>query len=350
MRWCVFAFLSLTSVTAAVVPCHADTPAAPSLSNVVDEVNRKVVKLYGSGGFGGINAYGSGVLISADGFILTVASPLLDTSEVIVHLYDGRRLRAKVVVAEPELDAAVIRIEKAQDLPYFDIAKAAKAPRAQPGDTILAFSNQFEIATREEPLSVQHGVIAAYAKLHGRRGIFEAPYTGEVYVLDAITNNPGAAGGAVTTRRGELIGIIGKELQNTLSDTWINYAVPVQALASFVEKAKKGEYKPRAREKAPAGPRGYHGIVLVPNVVERTPPFVEDTIPGSPGERAGLRPDDLIVYVNGEKIVSIKEFKDIVEQAKPGAIFKLEIRRGDRLTTVDLKLDPLPPAPAPKKR
>jgi serine protease Do len=309
-----------------------------------------VVKLYGGGGFGGVNSYGTGVVISADGYILTVASPLLDTSDLIVHLYDGRRLRAKVIVAEPELDAAILHMEKAQDLPFFDIAQSARSPQAQPGDWVLAFSNQFEIATREEPLTVQHGVISAYAKLHGRRGIFEAPYTGDVYILDAITNNPGAAGGAVTSRRGALLGIIGKELKNTLSDTWINYAVPVQGLASFIEKAKKGEYKPIIREKPTAGPRGFHGIVLVPNVVERTPPFVEDTIPGSPGERAGLRPDDLIVYINGEKIVSIKEFHDIVELAKPGTAFRLEIRRGDRLLTVDLKLDPPPSAPDTKKR
>jgi serine protease Do len=315
-------------------------PPVQSLSALVDDVNRKVVKLFGGGGFGGVNAYGTGVLVSPDGYILTVASPLLDTDDLIVHLYDGRRLHAKVVVAEPELDAAILHIEKAHDLPAFDIAAAAKAPLAHPGDWILAFSNEFEIATRDEPLSVQHGVIEAYTKLHGRRGIFEAPFTGDVYLLDAITNNPGAAGGAVVSRRGELLGIIGKELRNSLSDTWINYAVPVQSLASFIEKARKGEYKPVVRAKPSEGPRGYHGIILVPNVVERTPPFVEDTVPGSPGEKAGLKPDDLIVYVNGEKIVSIKEFHDIVEVAKPGTLFKLEIRRGDRLTTVDLKLDP----------
>jgi serine protease Do len=345
-RWLILSFAFWACRSEAL----AQSQSEPSLSGKAEQVNRKVVKLYGGGGFGGVNAYGTGVLISADGYILTVASPLLDTSELIVHLYDGRRLRAKTIVAEPELDAAVLKIDKGQDLPFFDIAQAAKAPLGQPGDWVLAFSNQFEIATREEPLTVQHGVISAYAKLHGRRGIFEAPYTGDVYVLDAITNNPGAAGGAVTNLRGELLGIIGKELRNTLSDTWVNYAVPIQGLAGFVEKAKKGEYKPQVREKPSAGPRGYHGIILVPNVVERTPPFVEDTLPGSPGEKAGLHADDLIVYVNGEKIVSIKEFHDIVEVAKPGTVFKLEIRRGDRLLSVDLKLDPPPPAPQVKKR
>jgi S1-C subfamily serine protease len=342
----------LAAVVLATLGASGAPPAAPpssSLASVVEQVNRKMVKLFGAGGLSGIHAYGTGVLVSADGYVLTAASPLLDTSDLLVHLYDGRRYTAKVVIAEPALDAALVKIDKAEDLPCFDLAKAVKAPLAQSGDSILAFSNEFQIATREEPLSVQHGLIASYGKLHGRRGIFEAPYTGEVYVLDAITNNPGAAGGAVTTRKGDLLGIIGKELRNTLSDTWINYAVPVQSLAEFVAKAKRGKYKPVVKDKPLAGPGVYHGIIMVPDVVERTPPYVEDTLPQSPAARAGLRPDDLIVYVDGEKVVSIKEFRDRVERARrPGTVVKLEIRRGDKLVTVDLKLES-PPGAANQK-
>jgi serine protease Do len=324
-----------------VAPFARAQTSAPSLADVTEQVNRKMVKLFGSGGFQGLNSYGTGILISPDGYLLTVASPLLDTPDLLVHLPDGRRLSAKVIVSEPELDAALVKIDKVDDLPFFDVAKADKASLAQPGDWILAFSNQFQIATRDEPMSVQHGVIAAHSKLHGRRGIFDAPYTGNVYVLDAITNNPGAGGGALTTLRGELLGLIGKELRNSLSDTWINYAVPIQALAGFIEKGKKGEYKPIERTKPAGGPGGYHGIILVPDVVERTPPYVEDTDPGSPAEKAGLRPDDLIVYVDGEKIVSIKEFKQLVDKSRPGTVLKLEVRRGDKLTSIDLKLEPL---------
>jgi serine protease Do len=324
-----------------LTPCFAGAQThATSLAEVTEQVNRKMVKLFGSGGFQGLNAYGSGILISPDGYVLTVASPLLDTPDLLVHLSDGRRLKATVIVSEPELDSALVKIDKVDNLPFFDVAKADKAPMAQPGDWVLAFSNQFQIATRDEPMSVQHGVVAAYSKLHGRRGIFDAPYNGNVYILDAITNNPGAGGGALTTRTGELLGLIGKELRNSLSDTWINYAVPIQVLAEFTEKGKKREYKPIERPKSAGGMGGYHGIILVPDVVERTPPYVEDTDPGSPAEKAGLRPDDLIVYVDGEKIVSIKDFKEIVNKGRPGTVFKLEVRRGDKLTSVDLKLDP----------
>lgn len=326
--------------------------ADQSLEKVVREVNSKLAKLYGSGGYKGLAAYGTGIVISPDGYILTVASQMLDTPDLRVHLADGRRFHGKVVVTEPNLDVALIKIDGVANLPYFDIIQAAQRPPAEPGTGVLAFSNQFNIAVRDEPMTVQRGVIAAYGKLPLRRGVFEVPYKGDVYVIDAISNNPGAAGGALTTRKGELLGLIGKELLNSLTDTWVNYAIPLHAQAegmrddkpvtvSLVELVEQKEkFKPLvAKRPSYEGPGGYHGIILVPNVVERTPPYVEDVIPGSPAARAGLKPDDLIVYVNGEQVGSIKVFREIVDRAPPGTTFKLEVRRGDKLTGIELKLE-----------
>lgn len=326
------------------------------------EVNQKLVKLYGSGGYAGLPAYGTGILISPKGMILTVANHLLDTQDLRVHLYDGTRYHAKVVVIEPVLDVAIVKLDlpneelERLDLPHFDVKKALDAPLAQPGDWVLGFSNQFQIATRDEPMSVQRGTIAAYTKLHGRRGIFDATYTGDVYVVDAITNNPGAAGGALTSRTGELLGIIGKELRNTLTETWINYAVPINAkvevkegdktrvvaMRDFLEKGPLGEYKPAEVPKTLKGIGGYHGIVLVPDVVERTPPFVDGVRKDSPAEKAGLRPDDLIVYVDGEPVTSIQAFNEYITKTNPGNVIRLEVRRGDRLMTIELTLDEHP--------
>ena len=335
------------------LPCWAQEPFAA----VAQKVNSKLVKVFGSGGFRGLVAYGTGIVVSPEGHVLTAASHLLDTPELRVHLYDGRRCIAQVVVVEPELDLALIKIEKVEDLPFFDVLAAAAKSPAQNGDWVLGFSNQFEIATRGEPMSVQRGVISAYAKLPLQRGISEAPYHGEVYVVDAITNNPGAAGGALTTRSGELLGVIGKELRNSLSDTWINYAIPVQAkievregdkvtvvsVAEFVAKGIKGEYKPTVRpERSKDAQGGYHGIVLVPNVVERTPPYIEEVHPNSPAAKAGLRPDDLVVYIDGEPVVSIATFREIMSKTRPGLTVKLEVRRGEKLVSAELKLEEMP--------
>src|SRR5262249_59988166 len=97
----VFAPLAALLLSAAAAPAQN-----PSLATVAEEVNPKLVKLFGSGGFRGLTAYGTGVVVSPDGYVLTVASPMLDTPDLRVHLYDGRRLHAKVIVTEPELDVA----------------------------------------------------------------------------------------------------------------------------------------------------------------------------------------------------------------------------------------------------
>ncbi|VTS05143.1 S1C family serine protease [Tuwongella immobilis] len=334
---------------------------------VSNTVNSKLVKIYGSGGFKGVAGYGTGILISADGYILTAAGQLLDTSEPTIHLSDGRKMRAGIVVIEPELDSALLKLKPEPgdllDLPFFDALAAAKRPLSQPGDWVLAFSNSFKIATRDEPMTVQRGVIAAYAKLTGRRGIFDAPYQGDVYVIDAITNNPGSAGGALTNRKGELLAIIGKELLNTQTDTWLNYAIPLQAtvnvptedgktttvsMADFIERGMKGTYKPTPkREESIVNAGGYHGIVLVNDVVERTPPYVDEVLPESPGAKAGLRPDDLIVFVDGEPIATIKGFQDQMRRLRPGTTVRLEVRRGDSLLTKELLLVPQPQPAAP---
>ncbi len=348
-----------------ILPVVALALAAParaddSFASVAEEVNAKLVKIFGAGGYRGVPAYGAGVLVSREGHVLTLASQMLETQDLRVHLPTGERYFARVVAAEPELDLALLQIrEKVDNLKYFDVAAEAAKPMADPGTSVLAFGNLYNIATRAEPMSVQRGVVAAYTKLRGRRGIFEAPYDGDVYFLDAITNNPGASGGVITSRDGkQLFGLIGKELKNTLSETWINYALPVQAkldvkteketrtvsVVDFVAKGMRGEYKtvlnPKREKKGGQG--GYTGVVLVPNVVERTPPFVEEVLPRSPGAKAGLRPDDLIVYVDGQQVVSIKDYKDLMDRYPPGTDLKLEVRRGDRLTTLSMKVEDLP--------
>lgn len=373
-------------VVTALALTPARGPAADPFADVCEQVNSKMVKIFGAGGFTRLNNYGTGVVISPDGHVLTVASQLLDTSDLVVHVYDGRRMRAEVVVIEPELDAALLRIRvegkkpdepSGLDLPYFDFAEAARRPTAQPGDWVLGFTNQYEIALRDEQLTVMKGVVSTVSKLSGRLGVFDFPYTGEVYVVDAITNGPGGAGGALTTRDGKLLGVIGREIRNTQTETVLNYAIPVTAKVTvtvrekekdkevekvltisfpdFVARGMKGEYKPTKRDTSIVrGEGGWTGIVFVPNILARTPAYVEDVISDSPAAKAGLRPDDLISFVEGEPIVSITAFHDYLRaRTRPGTTIRVDVRRGEALQTVEMTLGTHPPravpAPAPKK-
>ena len=363
----------------AFVPASA--PAADPLADVCEKVNGKLVKVFGAGGFSRLNNFATGVLVSPDGHVLTAAGPLLDTADLAVHLYDGRRMKAEVLAVEPYLDMAVLRIKvegkkngdpTGLDLPYFDFATAAARPPAKPADWVLGFTNQYEIALRDEPLSAQRGVIAALAKLSGRQGVFDFPYTGDVYVVDAITNNPGAAGGALTDRSGNLLGVIGRELKNTQTNTFINYAIPVAAkvsvtvrvkadgkdedktlnlsLPEFVAKGMKGEYKAVQGERPLLGEGGWTGIVFVPNVLARTPAYIEGVVPDSPAAKAWLKPDDLVSFIDGEPVGSITAVQEYLRaRTRPGDKVRLEVRRGEGLQSVEIVLGTPPPrvAPAP---
>ena len=350
------------TIIAALLCLATALHAQESQTDTARLVNRKLVKLFGAGGFKGLPSYGTGILIAPTGYIITVNNHILTTSDLRVHLYDGRSYHAKVAAREPDLDLAIVKIEEEVDfLPHFDIAKAAARPVAEPGDWVLALSNCFKIATRDEPMTVQRGVIAAYTELRGRRGVFEAAYTGEAYFIDAITNNPGAAGGAITSRKGELLGIIGRELKNTLTDTWINYAIPVQAKATFIKEDKTtgsidvakfvddvmaGRHVARERSRREdAG--GYTGLILVPNPVTATPPYVEEVVPGSPAALAGLRPDDLIVYLDGDLVPTVKAYRESFRTVPPGTEIKLDVQRGTRMHSFKLKVIDAPKVKAP---
>ena len=336
-RVALLAFLALVAVRR---PAEAQDAA-----DVIDAIQPKVVKLYGAGGFRGLEAWQSGFLISPDGYILTVWSYVLDTESVLVHLKDGRRLNATLVGADPRLEVAVLKItEKVEGLDHFDLDQAGTADG---GTRVLAFSNLYNVATREEPVSVQHGIVSVVTRLEARRGVFQTPYRGMVYILDAVTNNAGAAGGALTDTRGKLLGMLGKELKNDRSNTWLNYAIPIVELAEVVPKIISGEFIPPdeitgggREDKKVDDPLRLEmlGVYLVPDVLERTPPFVDSVMPNTPAAQAGMMPDDLILFLNGEILIqSCKALREELEYIDRDEMIKLTVIRDQELLTFDLK-------------
>src|SRR6516165_2794381 len=110
---------SLAIALAAVTLLRAQQPLTP----VIQKVNEKVVKIYGAGGFKGLPSYGSGVVVSPKGHILTINNHIVSTQDIYVELYDGRKYRAKLISREPELDVAMLQIEAEESaLPHFDFS------------------------------------------------------------------------------------------------------------------------------------------------------------------------------------------------------------------------------------
>ncbi len=320
---------------AGLVAVAADEVAPPQVTAAA--AARKVVKIHGAGGVRGLESYQSGMIVSPDGRIVTAMSTVLDSDEIDCVLDDGRRFRGTLVGVDPRREIALLTID-ATDLPAFMLEPAG---RVATGTRIMALSNLFAVAAGDERVSVQRGVVAAIVPLAARRGAAEAPYTGDVYVLDSTTNNPGSPGGAVVDSHGRLVGMLGKELRTTAGGIWLNYALPVDEIALGCEAIMSGT----AAEPAAAGPLEsldlrLVGIVLVPDLIDRTPPFVESIVPDSAAARAGLRADDLVVAVGGVSVASRAAVQKAAGGIAPGDPLRLSVIRDG--TVIDCDVGPRP--------
>ncbi|MDR2344539.1 MAG: trypsin-like peptidase domain-containing protein [Planctomycetaceae bacterium] len=217
------------------------------------------------------------------------------------------------------------------------------------GEPIYAVSNMFNIAEGNEAATVQSGVIAARTTLKARRGVFETPYRGEIFVVDVTTNNPGACGGAlVSAKNGSLIGMLGKELMNSENNSWLNFAIPTFALRNKIRQlmentaTKSRLVDPELlKAKVELIPEDtIHqfqdwGILLVTSVSKRTPPFIDIIKPDSEAAKQGLQPDDLIVMINNQLTSSIKTVEEQIGQIEFGSFVTITIER--KMTLIDVK-------------
>ncbi|QDT06094.1 Putative serine protease HtrA [Rubripirellula lacrimiformis] len=328
----------LSLIAMMVVVGSLSAASQGTLSSWTRDAQRRVVKIYGAGGMKGLEAYQSGFLVSPDGHIATAWSYVLDV-DPIVQLDDGRRFESTIVGFEPALELAVLKID-ASDLPYFAVESESSANW---GDPVIAISNLFNIATGNEPASVMQGSVASITKLDARRGTFKTPYRGNVLILDLIANNPGAAGGALVDARGNLIGMLGKELRDTATGVWLNYAVPAAALRGTIGDIIAGRKTTAPVDTTPmlARDRSHDftslGMVMVPDVLESTPAYVDEVVAGSAAQSAGLRPDDLVLLANGTRVESQRSFRKLLRTVDRRDDVNLTIQRDSEILNLVLR-------------
>ena len=206
----------------------------------------KLVKIYGAGGPKGLESYQSGFLVSEAGHVVTSWSTVLDVSSLRVVTHDGRKDDAEVVGMDPQTEIAVLKTkEPAPD--FFSLEATGGDPGTRVGSRVFGLSNLFGIAAGDEALSIQRGVIMAVAPLSATRGRMKTLYQGQVLILDVMTNNPGATGGAVVDADGRLLGMLGKELRDDQTNIWLNYAIPVDVIATSVKRILEGKTATLAR-------------------------------------------------------------------------------------------------------
>ncbi len=307
-----------------VGPVAATGSAENPFRAAIAYAQRRCVKVYG-GGAGREHGYATGLIVSPDGLILTAQGIYLSEERVRVILPDGSRHEAEIVRRSESLQAALLKVD-AETPKHFTLA-AENLVRQ--GDWVLGVSNAYNVAAPEEPLSVNLGVVSLRAELQARHRTQDVPYEGEVLLVDAITSNPGAPGGALVTADGRLAGMLGKLFQSTSTNTRINYAVPVARLAAFVSDRLAAE----ETSEAPGG-RAVLGIRLFTLSGKRAPAYVDRVEAGSPAAEAGVRKDDLILAVDRTRVPTCQACREAFAELVPGRAARLLVKRGRAVLTL----------------
>ncbi|MDD9904304.1 MAG: DegQ family serine endoprotease [Rhodospirillaceae bacterium] len=267
---------------------------------------------------------GSGVLVSADGIVVTNHHVIKRADAIQVRLADERVLGAEVVGSDPETDLAVLRLKgevgKLRPLQYGD------SDKLRLGNVVLAIGNPFGVGQ-----TVTMGIVSA----KGRANMGVVDY--EDFIQTDAAINPGNSGGALVNMRGELIGINTAILTRTGGYQGVGFAIPAAMVKTVVNGlVEVGEVK-----------RGWLGVTIQEIDSDLASAFklpstkgvlVSDVIAGGPADKGGIRRGDVILSVSGQPVASTAELRNRVAAAGPEAKVDLGIIRGGQERTIAVEL------------
>ena len=274
----------------------------------------------------GRSGVGSGVIVAAEGIVITNNHVIEGADEVVVRLSDGREFKAADIKTDPDSDLAVVRLANAAGLP---VAKLGDSDGLSIGDWVIAIGNPFELET-----TVSAGIISGKHRELGsiRRAQF--------LQTDAAIN-PGNSGGPLVNLAGEVVGINTAIASNSGGYQGIGFAIPVN-LAKWVtgQLIDKGAVE-----------RAFIGVAMGPidrrtaeklGVTDRSGVLVSDVVPDSPAATAGVQPLDVITGFDGQAVTSTRSLQELVERSEIGRPHSLAVLREGKTLTLKINVKPLP--------
>jgi serine protease DegQ len=277
---------------------------------------------------------GSGVIISADGYVLTNNHVVEGADEIEVALNDSRRVRGKVIGTDPDTDLAILKIA----LDRLPVITLGNSDSLQVGDQVLAIGNPFGVGQ-----TVTGGIVSALGR--NQLGI----NTFENFIQTDAAINPGNSGGALVDVNGSLMGINTAIYSRTGGNMGIGFAIPVSTAKLVLEGiVKDGVVR-----------RGWIGVEPADLSPELTETFgvkaqrgvlITGVLQNGPAAQAGIRPGDVITEVAGRQVSSVSELLSGVAALKPGTVAKFGLFRREQPLNVDVTPGLRPkPAKAPAR-
>ena len=271
---------------------------------------------------------GSGVIVSADGYILTNNHVVENMDEIEVATNDGRRLSARIVGLDPETDLAVLQVKADGRLPAVTFAPTESL---RVGDVVLAIGNPFGVGQ-----TVTHGIVSALGR--SQLGI----NTFENFIQTDAAINPGNSGGALTDSEGNLVGINTAIYSRTGTSLGIGFAIPVSIARSVMEQIIKSGTVTR-------GWIGVEAQEITPELAEsfKLPAgggaIIAGVLRGSPADRAGIRPGDVLVAVGGKPVKDPQSMLELIAGLTPGSATPFKLRRETKELEVAVNIGKRPP-------
>lgn len=313
----------------------AERAPRTQLERVVHDVLPCVVKVHGASGLATVQPYGTGLLVSAEGHVLTLDQVMIQQGQTSVVLHDGSVHQAELLPAENKLGVRMLKIDCGRKLPCVSVPQDATLA---PGAFVLSIGNCFRLAEFSEKMSVTFGVLVAKAKTGLRYRLQDVDYDGELWITDAM-NNPGHGGGGLFAIDGRWLGLNARLATSRETNTDISAAIPAAALVPYIERWTLGKVAASDEGQAPSTPP-FHGIKLFDHGSGQTSPpaYIERVAAGSPAAEAGLQTDDLIVRIDEFAVRTCRQFDDVMTKLRPGQTIALTYKRGTKVARTELTL------------
>jgi serine protease Do len=268
---------------------------------------------------------GSGVIITSDGYIVTNNHVVSSADEIEVTLYDRRSYKVKVIGTDPSTDLALLKIDEKG----LSILKLGDSDKVEVGDWVLAGGNPFNLSS-----TVTAGIISAKAR---NINILMDQQSIESFLQTDAALNPGNSGGALVNVQGELIGITSAIATPTGSYAGYSFAIPVNMVKKVIDDLLNyGVVQ-----------RGFLGITIRDmnselaqrlGIKRTTGVYIDSVMKGSAAEDAGIRPNDIIISIDGNDVGTSPQLQEIVSEHRPGDVLNIKVQRKNDLKTMKVTL------------